>query len=334
MTMNVFFERRVRYVSFSSGGTCGFLHVGAVAALRSALGPRGYAGWRAGLTGVAGCSAGCFAALAILLDVDADDVERAFPFDTFVTRLASDLPNAALHLGASDTDLIVEAAGHVLRHGGLSSTITLEHLHRFTRAECVFVCTSLTRRRRVYLTHETHPRVRVVQAVAASCCVPGVFRPVCIDGEYLVDGFLSESVPAPFPVQETFYFVVRPVISDGDLNATTYTSALLEILTRGDEQLRDVPRHRRVLLRHDAACLAFDPFLSQTNAHRLRRSGLVQTLSAVRLGCEEALRDVVRCCVRAYVRNSISVDLTTTDEEAAPPFPEGRSGVPAAECGA
>ena len=74
-----FFERRVRYVSCSSGGTGGFLHVGAVAALRCFLGPVGYERWRAGLAGVAGCSAGCLVVLAVLLDVAMDDLERSFP---------------------------------------------------------------------------------------------------------------------------------------------------------------------------------------------------------------------------------------------------------------
>ena len=316
-----FIERCVRYVSCSSGGTGGFLHVGAVSALRYFLGPQGYDRWRTGLMGVSGCSAGCFVALAILLDVSMEDLEHSLPLRTLMARLTSDLPNAVGRLGASDTDVVVEAVSLILQHGGMSAAITLQQMHRFTRTRCVFVCTSLTHRRRVYLSHESHPHVRVVHAVAASCCIPGVFRPVRIDSEYMVDGFLVESVPMPFPVDETLYIIVEHpplAVEGGVLTVASYTSSLLQIISRHNEH--GVPRHRRIVMRHDAKSPVFDPFLSEKGARQIRHKGFVQAMSALHFGQEDALHELVYRLIDVYVRCSIVIDITTTDAEYGPPF--------------
>lgn len=43
--------------------------------------------------------------------------------------------------------------------------------------------------------------VPVSQAVAASCSVPGVFRPMCIDGRYFVDGEVARTLSADLAVE-------------------------------------------------------------------------------------------------------------------------------------
>lgn len=315
-----YFSTRVRYISCSSGGTQGFLQVGAIAALETYMGTDAFAKWRSSLKGIAGCSAGCFTALALLLGVTMDQLQDSFPLANLMPRLTRDIHSIVKHLGASNSDIAVETAGTVLDHGGLSPSVTLEHMYRFTRIECKFVCTSLTRRCRVYLSHETHPHLRVVDAIAASCCIPGVFRPICIEGEYMVDGNLLESTPVPFPMSQTLYIVVGMQDSVHELNASSYMNSLLAILTRYDEQQSRLPPHRRIVVSDPSS--AFDPFMNDDDAARIRFRGFMQTLSFLILGNNGALAYIVQRCIEMYIHLSVCIDVTTSDEEGIPPSNE------------
>lgn len=315
-----YFGTRVRYISCSSGGTQGFLQVGAIAALEIYMGTDAFAKWRSSLEGIAGCSAGCFTALSILLGVTMDQLQDSFPLANLMPRLTRDIHSIVKHLGASNSDIVVDTVGTILDHGGLSPSVTLEHMYRFTRVECKFVCTSLTRRCRVYLSHETHPHLRVVDAIAASCCIPGVFRPICIEGEYMVDGNLLESTPVPFPMSQTLYIVVGMQDSVHGFNASSYMNSLLAILTRFDEQQLRLPPHRRIVV--SDASSSFDPFINEDDASRIRFRGFVQTLSFLTLGNNCALTYIVQRCIEMYIHLSVCIDLTTSDEEGIPPLNE------------
>ena len=60
----------VQYVSFSSAGTNGSLFIGVIDTLEDEMGATAFESWRRALRGVAGTSAGCFAALALALGID------------------------------------------------------------------------------------------------------------------------------------------------------------------------------------------------------------------------------------------------------------------------
>ena len=249
-----------------------------------------------------------------------DQLQDSFPLTSLMSRLTQDIHSIQKHLGASNVDIIVDAASTILDHGGLSPSITLEQLYRFTRIDCRFVCTSLSRRCRVYLSHESRPCARVVDAIAASCCIPGVFRPVCIEGEYMVDGDLLESIPIPFPVSQTLYIVTGPHDSVYRPDVTSYMSCLLNIITRFDEQQSCLPPHRRIFVSDSSP--TFDPFLNDDDVARIRFTGFVQTLSFLTLGNSTALTHILQRCIEMYVYLSVCIDLTTSDEEGIPPSNE------------
>lgn len=59
------------------------------------------------------------------------------------------------------------------------------------------VCASnVNRLEAVYFDHVSYPEVRVVDAIRASCCLPGIFKAVKILGEYYVDGGFVKNLPA------------------------------------------------------------------------------------------------------------------------------------------
>lgn len=74
----------------------------------------------------------------------------------------------------------------------------------------------------------------VAQAVRASCAVPGFFRPVRIDGRLLVDGGVSNNVPANVPRRLGVDFVIAVDLS-GRLGPELTRKSVLSILLRSFE---------------------------------------------------------------------------------------------------
>jgi hypothetical protein len=141
---------------------------------------------------------------------------------------------------------------------------------------------------------------------------------MCIEGDYMIDGFLLESIPVPFPASQTLYIVVDTQDTVHKLDASSYLNSLMCILTRFDDQQSRLPPHRRILV-SDSSSSTFDPFIDDDDAARIRFHGFVQTLSVLVLGNEDALAHILRRCIEMYIHLSVCIDLTTSDEEKVPP---------------
>lgn len=81
----------------------------------------------------------------------------------------------------------------------------------------------------------------LAQAVRASCAVPGFFRPVRIDGRLLVDGGVSNNVPANIPRRLGADFVIAVDLS-GRLGEGLTRPSVLSILLRSFEIMQHEKR--------------------------------------------------------------------------------------------
>lgn len=202
---------KTRYLSVESGGTRGFLYMGALDALeRWMLSTTGvsYEEWRQGLLGVSGTSAGAIAALVVALGLSCEDR----------TELLSQIADLKAVLQRPDVTLLMHRFGwedgrsfkefvqNVLMRGGLSAESTLGDLKRLLRIEFVCFATELNTGHAFELSSTRTPTIRMCDAIYASCCVPFVFTPQPYeDGRMLVDGCLSCVLPRVFPEAETTF---------------------------------------------------------------------------------------------------------------------------------
>ena len=303
-----FYVQCVKYVSFSSGGTNGYLYVGALNALKQYMGNR-YQEWTSSLLGISGCSSGSLAALALALNVNINKID--FGMDDMVS--SANFRDVTNTFGAINSNIIKQIVSQILDLGGLSPSATLAHLHRLTGLECTFVCTSLTTRQRVYVNYKSHSDTTVMDAICASCCIPGVFQPVIIAGEFMVDGNLLESIPARYPIMETLFIIVKggEISNPFVLNTTSYITALLEIVTRYADQITLIPTHRRIFLVNSS--LPFNPLMSTQEKVEIRHSGYTQTMGQLLFGTHVTIPRLLTTCVFIYYNTIIFND--PNDEE-------------------
>ena len=192
-----------RYIAFGGGGMYGVSYVGVLDALEDR---RGVECSRWGIVGVAGTSVGTIAALMVAIGLDR---ETRLRHSRTLSDMMSIAPCPDLHLlyqsfgwdrGVAFRSLLQE----VLSAGGLSPDATLADMRRLVRLDFACVCTNLVTCKAVVLRADSHPTMRVIDAIYASCCVPFLFVPYEMDGMILVDGCLVENVPCSiFPPAET-----------------------------------------------------------------------------------------------------------------------------------
>ena len=323
-----------RYLSISSAGTDGNLLFGMIDALERHL-PE-YGRWRENLCGVAGCSAGCIAALAIVLGLSRE--ARSELYDCFDVRRvvkSADVTRLVKEYGMDNGGALRDIVQHVLQRGGLSPYSTMGDIKRLLRINFVCVGTDLMRARPIYMSSLATPDLRVDEAVFASCAVPFVFSPSRIPLRILdrsteddamstvVDGGLVCNLPNVFEANETmFVHIMRPE-GDVPLNGwQDFVGQIFRCCTEQQQRACDAlvceHRTRALALRnpHPTSTTGFDLHIDASQRRLLARWGYVTTVDALMGG---VLMCALHDAIRLYVHTRANV--ITSDPEEMPPGP-------------
>ncbi len=199
------------YVSFSSAGTKGHMFLGFLDGIEHLLEKQGrtYDEWYTSLKGVSGTSAGAMVGLVLLLGINKEKRSLLLSEISDVTRhLNPDLSLLLRNYGWEDGRSLKNVIRRFLTLGGLSEESTLHDMYRIMRKEFVCVCTNLHRCEKMRLSSETHPDLKVVDAIYASCAVPFVFTPPKIDNIMVADGCLTEDMPLVYKECETMFVMM------------------------------------------------------------------------------------------------------------------------------
>jgi NTE family protein len=113
------------------------------------------------------------------------------------------------------------------------------------RPSLKIVSANLTRRVLHLFSPERTPQTAVADAVAASICLPVIFRPWEVDGELHVDGGIVSNLPAwPFdeereldPEALTVAIEIQDIAAKGSLNRFTWPSAAIRTALFGSSEL-------------------------------------------------------------------------------------------------
>ena len=306
----------VRYVSFSSGGTWGLLFEGALRALEDAFEETEYDAWQGSIQGVAGCSVGCLYALMFVLRIPRKTRLELADIDLAHIVNVADMGHVTREFGFTGSRAVAALVESILTLGGLSSHITLREFNRFVRHDMTWVCTNVTTRACVHMTHLTHPDVRVVDAICASCAIPVVFRPVTIGGCLMSDGAITCSVPDVFETAATLFLVAeyqsRPI---GDWAAYMEHIVSAAALSEGTlARLRATCHPLLLTLTSRCVINILDPPSYTRHRVALVHEGYHQTCDALRSGTVLPLFDAA---CRHYVQ--VRVDALSTCEGESPP---------------
>ena len=91
-----------------------------------------------------------------------------------------------------------------------SADVTLADVRARTAKQLIIVVSNLTRNRVEYWSAANRPATLLWQALRASVAIPGIFPPLCMDGQTFVDGGLMCNLPCHlFPPAHTLVLLVH-----------------------------------------------------------------------------------------------------------------------------
>jgi predicted acylesterase/phospholipase RssA len=134
----------------------------------------------------------------------------------------------------------------ILSKFGLSWDITLSMFSQYTQSDVYFTATCVETGEAVYFNNKVFPKMKLVDAIYASCAIPFIFQPMLFRDQMYVDGALVDPYPVKFatdtlkiPADEVLGFYLHhlePV--ETPTNFVDYGRQILSIiLDRGSDKL-------------------------------------------------------------------------------------------------
>lgn len=200
------------YLCFSGAGNRGFMYLGAIRCFHKHF--KSYYGisfneYITRVKGFAGTSIGALCAFLLYVNLSLEDINDIFaPFIHSISNIVNpDFQNFFTKYGFDDGKIIKNQIKQILIKSKIQEDATLGDLKRFFSAKFICCATDIKSGEPVYFSAETHPTVKIYDALYMSMCVPYIFIPVKMNNTYYVDGFLSDNIPRAFPEKNTIYFI-------------------------------------------------------------------------------------------------------------------------------
>lgn len=90
----------------------------------------------------------------------------------------------------------------ILKDAGAPSDLTLAQHHDKYKAVLCVVAYNITHNQCEYITYETYPDLKCIDAVCMSSCIPLYFIPVEYEGMSFIDGGMFDNFPIEYAVQK------------------------------------------------------------------------------------------------------------------------------------
>lgn len=154
----------------------------------------------------AGSSAGAMAALLLAIglnSIEFKELLNSTDFSSFKDASTGCQPFSFIRNGLRFVlsyswhkgDTLEKSIGKTLEEITGSRDITFKEIYEKYGKELIITATNVDKARTIYFHHHSYPDLPVRIAVRASMAIPLYFKPVKLDGEYLVDGGFLNNYP-------------------------------------------------------------------------------------------------------------------------------------------
>jgi predicted acylesterase/phospholipase RssA len=150
-----------------------------------------------------GVSAGSICCLGLVLGYTSDEMKYIIENIELIDEKDISILSFFEKFGINNGESIKRSIETILKGKGYNSSITLSELYKLTGKNFIIVVTNLSKFRAEYLNHETEPDLKVIDSIIMSISIPLYFEAVKYNGDYYVDGGLSDN------------FAVKPINSEG-----------------------------------------------------------------------------------------------------------------------
>lgn len=149
------------------------------------------------LTHIYGTSVGAILGTIVALKYDWDTVNDYIvkrPWEKVFHVDIETMVNAVSSCGILDTEVINQVLVPLLGGKNISTAVSLQEFKEITGVSMTIVATN-SDLHPTYFSPDTHPHIRLTDAIRASCCIPVVFQPARINDAIYIDGAFSDNFP-------------------------------------------------------------------------------------------------------------------------------------------
>jgi predicted acylesterase/phospholipase RssA len=145
-----------------------------------------------------------------------DNFMKRRPWDQVFDINFNTILNSFANGGILGPRTVVDFLSPVLRAADLDVYCTMTQFYEKTGIELHYMCSNIDTFCLVDISYRTHPDWRVVDAVYSSCALPGLFRPICIEGTMYADG----AIFCNFPVDQCIARIKEdtPTVSNEEID--------------------------------------------------------------------------------------------------------------------
>lgn len=191
----------------------------------------------------AGTSMGSFFCLAFALKIPVDELEemiiKLIHIPDIVSVSSDKFLNLFTNLGFNDCKLYLSGMKEYLKKKYDMDDITFIELSKLTGVNVYVSATKINNGKNFIFNVNDTPNVSVLDAVAASMCIPMVSQPIKIDGYYYIDGCLTNNLP---------YEIFNNINQDDILNVAVYIKEDYEVtdIIEANEELNFMSYYRQI----------------------------------------------------------------------------------------
>ena len=177
----------------------------------------------------AGSSMGAFFCLAFALKIPVDKLEEILSetIKVAATISSSSILNIFTELGFNDAKNYLYGIKKYIKEKYHMDDITFIQLSKMTGVNVYVSTTRINDGKNIIFNVNDYPNVSVLDAIAASMCIPAITKPIKIDKYYYIDGCISNNLP---------YDVFKEVNHDNILNIAIYVKSDYEVANLLDKE--------------------------------------------------------------------------------------------------
>ena len=185
----------IKHLVLSGGGPAGLLTYGAARKLAK------HNFWNIkDIESIYGTSIGSFLGVIFSLNYEWEWLDDYFikrPWDKLISFTTLSIIEIYNNKGFLTASFIEETVAPLFTAKNLAKNITMKELFEFNKIDIHIYTTEINgyRMEKVCISHDSHPNLSVVDALAMSMAFPFAFTPVCVNEKCYIDGGLLNNYP-------------------------------------------------------------------------------------------------------------------------------------------
>ncbi len=145
-----------------------------------------------------GCSVGSVVGFLLALKINPEFIREyltKFPAKVLFKFRASQFMELYKKKGIYDVNVFYKFLSGFFKYCGIKKTITLKEFYNLTNIDFYIYSFNINTCKLVEFSHNTHPDLKVIEAIYMSSTIPFVFRPIYYKSNYYLDGTMGENFP-------------------------------------------------------------------------------------------------------------------------------------------